>query len=155
MVDIGEKQVSHRRAVASGQIHMARETLETLRSGAAAKGDVLAVARVAAIQAAKDTARWIPLCHTLPLDSIEISFELVEGGVVRVTAEARTHARTGVEMEAMTAVSAALLTVYDMLKAVDREMTLGPIRLEEKVGGRSGHWRRESGGPTPDREDPE
>ncbi|MFN0057759.1 MAG: cyclic pyranopterin monophosphate synthase MoaC [Planctomycetota bacterium] len=147
IVDVSAKEVTARLARASGEIRMAAKTLRLLKSGRAAKGDVLAVARVAGIQAAKDTARWIPLCHPLGLNSITVEFELAAAAsAVVVTAEARVTARTGVEMEAMTAVAAALLTIYDMLKAVDRGMVLGAIRLEEKRGGRSGVWRRAESG---------
>jgi len=147
MVDVGAKEVTRRRAVASGRVIMAAETLATIDEKRAAKGDVLSVARIAAIQTAKETARWIPLCHTLPLDSISVDFTLGDfegaGGCgVKVRVEACTSARTGVEMEALTGVSAALLTIYDMLKAIDRGMEISSVRLEEKEGGRSGHWKR-------------
>ncbi len=143
MVDVGGKKVTSRRAVATGRILMRPETLAAIQGGRAPKGDVLAVARVAGIQAAKDTARWIPLCHPLPLDSVEVKFDLGQGDSIRVTAETRTQARTGVEMEALTAVTAALLTLYDMVKAVDRGMVITEIQLEEKEGGRSGRWVRD------------
>ena len=149
MVDVGAKEVTQRRASASGRISMSPETLATIDENRAAKGDVLSLARIAAIQAAKETARWIPLCHTLPLDSVTVEFTLGpfedgESQGVEVSVEARTSARTGVEMEAFTGVAAALLTIYDMLKAIDRGMEIGAIRLEEKEGGRSGHWKRGS-----------
>ena len=142
-VDVGDKKVTRREAVASGRIIMAPETLAAIRDGAVPKGDVLAVARVAGIQAAKETSRWIPLCHPLPLDSVEVSFEIVKPDAIAVSVVARATARTGVEMEALTAATAAVLTIYDMCKALDRGMVLGPIQLEEKSGGRSGPWRRE------------
>ena len=141
MVDVGHKPVTQRRALARGAICMNASTLERIERGDVAKGDVLAVARVAGIQAAKETARWIPLCHPLPLDSVQVEFHFQSPRLV-VTAVASTSSRTGVEMEALTAVSATLLTVYDMCKGVDRGMTIEQIRLEEKVGGQSGHWRR-------------
>jgi cyclic pyranopterin monophosphate synthase len=142
MVDVGGKTESRRSAVAEGVIQMEPETLEALRAGRTPKGDPLQVAQIAGIQAAKRTADLIPLCHPLPLTSIEVELRAdpaVPG--VRATARARVVGRTGVEMEALTAVSVALLTVYDMLKAVDRNMRVGPIRLLEKAGGRSGEWR--------------
>lgn len=142
MVDVGEKAPSRRRALAAGEIRMAPATLEHLRSGLAAKGDVLAVARIAAIQAGKETSRWIPLCHPLPLDAIDVSFDFIGTTGIEARAEARATAPTGVEMEALTAVSAALLTIYDMLKGTDRGMEIGAVRLLEKEGGRSGSWKR-------------
>lgn len=149
MVDVGAKPVTTRMATARGRIRMRPETLASIREGRAAKGDVLAVAQVAGIMAAKKTADLIPLCHPLPLTAVELEFELVEpdGGAaaVDVTATVRTDARTGVEMEAFVAVSGALLTVYDMCKAVDRAMEIGPVHLVEKSGGRSGHFVREGG----------
>ncbi|MCA8959598.1 MAG: cyclic pyranopterin monophosphate synthase MoaC [Planctomycetes bacterium] len=144
MVDVGEKAVTRRRAVASGRLRLRPATLARIREGAAEKGDVLAVARIAGIQAAKETARWIPLCHPLPLDSVEIHFDEIDDTTLSVRAEARTSGRTGVEMEALTAVSAALLTVYDMVKAIDRGMVIERVQLEEKEGGRSGRWLREN-----------
>ncbi len=144
MVDVGEKAESHRVAVAAGHIRMAPETLRLIRDGGHAKGDVLGIARVAGIMGAKRTADLIPLCHPLPLTRVTVDLEPAAGEpLVRCTARAETRGRTGVEMEALTAVQVALLTVYDMCKAVDRGMTLGDIRLVEKSGGRSGHWRRE------------
>lgn len=143
MVDIGDKDVTRRRAVASGRITMRPETLAAIKGGTTPKGDVLVVARIAAIQAGKETSRWIPLCHPLPVDSIGVDFDLSGEDTIRVTVEARTSGRTGVEMEALTATAAALLTIYDMCKAVDRAMTIGAIRLEEKEGGRSGRWVRQ------------
>ena len=148
MVDVGEKAVTRRRAVASGRIQMQRATLDAIQGGGIPKGDVLAVARIAGIQAAKETSRWIPLCHSLPLDSVTVSFQESASGdsdtFLDVFVESRVTSRTGVEMEALTGASAALLTIYDMCKAIDRGMQIGPIQLEEKEGGRSGHWIRKS-----------
>jgi cyclic pyranopterin monophosphate synthase len=142
MVDVGEKPVSVRKARASGRVRMRPETLRLIRDRKAAKGDVLEVARLAGIMAAKRTAEWIPLCHTLPLDAVEIRFAYPDAATLAIEAEARATARTGVEMEALIAVSAAALTVYDMCKAVDRAMVIEAIRLEEKSGGKSGHFVR-------------
>lgn len=142
MVDVSGKAVTAREAVASGRISMSAEAAAAIRAGAVKKGDVLAVARVAGIMAAKQTSSLIPLCHPLPLSSVEIALELDETGVT-ATATARTSGQTGVEMEALTAVSVALLTVYDMAKALDRGMTIGDIRLIGKSGGKSGDWRAE------------
>lgn len=141
MVDVGEKQESRRTAVAEGMIRMTPETLERLQQGRTPKGDPLLVAQIAGIQAAKRTADLIPLCHPLPLTSVDVELTPdpdLPG--VRAVARARVTGRTGVEMEAMTAVSVALLTVYDMLKATDREMQIEGIRLLRKSGGRSGDW---------------
>ena len=143
MVDVGEKEVSHRVAVASGRIEMRPETVAMIREGRAAKGDVLAVAQVAAVMAAKRTSDIIPMCHPLMLSRIDVSFELADE-TIRIEATVETLGQTGVEMEALTAVSAAALTVYDMTKAIDRGMTIEAIRLEEKGGGASGEWRRGS-----------
>jgi len=141
MVDVAGKAVTHRVARAGGRIVMQPETLAMIRDGAAAKGDVLLVARVAAIAAAKRAADLIPLCHPLPITRVAVDFTLDEAAsAVAVEAVVETVARTGVEMEALTAVSAGLLTVYDMCKAVDRGMRLDGIRLLEKSGGRSGHF---------------
>jgi len=142
MVDVGEKAVTIRRARAGGRVRMRRETLTMIRDRRVAKGDVLEVARLAAIMAAKRTGEWIPLCHVLPLDSVSISFEFCDETTVDIEAEAKATARTGVEMEALVAVSTAALTIYDMCKAVDREMVVEDIRLKEKSGGRSGHFVR-------------
>ncbi len=143
MVDVGDKGVSERVCVARGEVRMAAPTLGLITEGRAAKGDVLATARLAGIQAAKRTADWIPLAHPLPLDAIEVDLEPdPRGPRVVVEARVRAHARTGVEMEAMVAVSAAALTIYDMCKAVDRGMTLEAIRLTRKQGGKSGVWVR-------------
>ncbi|MHC4986438.1 MAG: cyclic pyranopterin monophosphate synthase MoaC [Planctomycetota bacterium] len=132
MVDVGHKPPQRRRAVASGSISMAPATADRIRENEIAKGDVLTVAQIAGIQAAKRTAELIPLCHCLPLDCVSIDLQVVEGGVT-ARAEAQCVGRTGVEMEALTAVSVALLTVYDMCKAVDKAMQIGPIALEEKT----------------------
>ncbi len=141
MVDVADKDETHRVAVAAGRVRMLPETLRRILDGSAAKGDVLGVARVAAIQGAKRTAEWIPLCHPLPLTRVAVELipdESASAVECRVTAE--TVGRTGVEMEALTAVSVGLLTIYDMCKAIDRGMRLEEIRLLEKKGGRSGHW---------------
>jgi cyclic pyranopterin phosphate synthase len=142
MVDVSEKPDTPRMARATGQIVMAPATLEAIADNRLAKGDVLAVARIAGIMAAKQTSGLIPLCHGLPLDHVELDFELddVDTGV-RIRALARTQARTGVEMEALTAVAVAGLTIYDMFKAVDRAMVIGGIRVTLKSGGRSGLYR--------------
>jgi cyclic pyranopterin phosphate synthase len=141
MVDVGSKEPTDRLARASGSIVMAPATLALIRSGSAGKGDVLGVARVAAIQAAKRTWELIPLCHNVPISGIEVEFELIgERSCVACTATVRTFASTGVEMEALTAVQIGLLTVYDMCKSVDRGMVMGEIGLREKRGGASGVW---------------
>lgn len=143
MVDVGEKPVTERVCVAAGAVRMDPATLRQIADGALPKGDVLATARLAGIQAAKRTHEWIPLCHALPLDAVDV--ELVpepEHGRVRIEARASAHARTGVEMEALVAVAAAGLTVYDMCKAVDRAMVLEEIHLVSKRGGKSGGWER-------------
>ena len=143
MVDVGEKPETERVAVASGRVRMARETVELIRAGRAAKGDVLAVAQVAAVMGAKKTADLIPMCHPLMLTQIDVAFDLRDEEV-HVEATVSTRSRTGVEMEALTAVATATLTIYDMLKAVDRGMTIEEIRLESKEGGRSGRWSRDA-----------
>lgn len=141
MVDVSGKDVTAREAIATGHIAMNAEALAAIRDGSARKGDVLAVARVAGIMAAKRTSDLIPLCHPIPLSSVSI--ELTPGdGSVAVTATARTSGQTGVEMEALTAVSVALLTIYDMAKAIDRAMVIGPVQLATKRGGKSGDWAR-------------
>jgi cyclic pyranopterin phosphate synthase len=141
MVDVASKDVTHRVARASGVIHMRPETFRLVAQGQAKKGDVLAVARIAAIQGAKRTADLIPLCHPLPITRVAVHFELDEGASsVRCTAQVETLGRTGVEMEALTAVQVGLLTVYDMCKATDRGMVIGDVRVLEKLGGQSGHW---------------
>ena len=142
MVDVAGKEVTHRTAVASGCIKMLPTTLALISSGTAKKGDVLGIARIAAIQAAKRTADLIPLCHPLPLTRVAVEFALdVAACTVRCTAQVETLGRTGVEMEALTAVQIGLLTVYDMCKAVDRGMVMGEIRVLEKHGGKSGDWK--------------
>ena len=140
MVDVSAKPVTAREAVAAGRIAMSAEAAEAIAQGLVKKGDVLSVARIAGIMAAKRTAELIPLCHPLPLDAVTIDFAL-EDCAITVTATARTAGRTGVEMEAMTAVSVALLTIYDMAKAVDKGMVIGEVRLVAKSGGKSGDWR--------------
>ncbi len=151
MVDVGGKPATPRQAVAEGFLQLSAEALAQVCGGTATKGDVLAVARVAAIQAAKRTAELIPLCHPLPLSGLEVCIEPAAlpapDGVgealqaLRIEARVRTSGPTGVEMEALTAVQVGLLTLYDMLKSVDRAMTIGPVRLREKHGGRGGSWR--------------
>jgi cyclic pyranopterin phosphate synthase len=140
MVDVSAKAVTAREAVATGHIAMSKGALGAIRDGAAAKGDVLAVARIAGIMAAKKTAELIPLCHPLPLNRVAVDFAFDDTGLT-ATATATTEGKTGVEMEAMTAVSVALLTIYDMAKAVDKAMTIGGVRLVSKTGGKSGDWR--------------
>ena len=140
MVDVGDKPISARMARASGMVRMSPDTLALVRNRAAAKGDVLEVARLAGIQAAKRTDELIPLCHTLPLDAVEVNFRYVDEGTIAIEAIARVNGRTGVEMEAMMAVAVAGLTIYDMCKGVDRGIVIGEICLEEKSGGRSGHY---------------
>lgn len=141
MVDVAAKAETHRVARATGLIRMQPATLALIRSGSAKKGDVLGIARIAAIQAAKRTSELVPLCHPLPLTRVAVEFELDEAVVgVRCTVQAETVGRTGVEMEALTAVQVGLLTIYDMCKAVDRGMEMGGIRLLEKHGGKSGDW---------------
>ena len=142
MVNVGEKPVARRLARASGVVHMSTETLSLIRDKRAAKGDVLEVARLAGIMAAKKTADLIPLCHNLPLESVTIDFEFTTDDSLTISATVQVEAKTGIEMEALTAVSVAALTVYDMCKGADRGMSIGPIQLEEKSGGRSGHWKR-------------
>ena len=140
MVDVGGKSKSRRVAVAEGRITMSAEALAAIRDGAVPKGDVLAAARIAGIMAAKKTAELIPLCHPLALDAVTVDFE-IEDGAVRVIASASLTGRTGVEMEALTAASIALLTLYDMAKALDKGMIISGIRLLEKRGGKSGDWK--------------
>jgi len=140
MVDVGGKPATHRVAIASGRIAMSAAALEAIRSGDAPKGDVLGTARIAGIMAAKRTGELIPLCHPLALDAVNVDFGFEEDGI-RATATASLTGKTGVEMEAMVAVSTALLTVYDMAKAIDKGMVIGEVRLIEKRGGKSGHWK--------------
>ena len=147
MVDVTEKAVTHRRAVAAGTVRVSPETLQKIREGTLKKGDVLAVAQVAGIQAAKHTWELIPMCHPLPLTGIDITFHLSDDPcMVEIQATVTCTGVTGVEMEALTAVSVAALTIYDMCKAVDKGMELGEIHLVEKTGGKSGHYIRAEGG---------
>ena len=143
MVDVGDKNATHRVAVASGHIRMQPATLQLIVDGGHKKGDVLGIARIAGIMAAKKTAELIPLCHPIPLTHVSIDFE-TDAAASRVSALARaeTLGQTGVEMEALCAVQNALLTIYDMCKAVDRGMLIGEVRLEHKSGGKSGQWDR-------------
>jgi len=142
MVDVGGKAVTERVAVARATVRMRPATLRLIQRGAIGKGEVLAVARVAGIMAAKRTADWIPLCHPLPIEKATLEFAPGRGGQLTITATVKVTARTGVEMEALAAASAAALTVYDMCKAVDRGMIIAEIALLEKRGGRSGTWVR-------------
>jgi cyclic pyranopterin phosphate synthase len=142
MVDVGGKSVTAREAVARGRITMSADAATAIRDGSVKKGDVLATARIAGIMAAKKTAELIPLCHPLPLTRVAIDLDLDDSGVT-ATATAATEGKTGVEMEALTAVSVTLLTLYDMAKALDKGMVLGDIRLLTKTGGKSGDWRAE------------
>jgi cyclic pyranopterin phosphate synthase len=147
MVDVSAKDVTVRRALAHGDVTMLPATAEMIRSGNANKGDVLAVARIAAIQATKLTQQLIPLCHAITIEAVTVEFDWLqstqdERSLLRCLVDVRTTAKTGVEMEAMTAVSVACLTVYDMVKSVDREVSIGPIQLLEKSGGKSGEFCR-------------
>jgi cyclic pyranopterin phosphate synthase len=143
MVDVGGKAATHRVAVASGRISMQPATLRMIAAGRAKKGDVLGIARIAAIQAAKRTPDLIPLAHPIAITRVSVAFELLKGkSTIVLTTRVECRGQTGVEMEALTAVAVGLLTVYDMVKAVDRGMTLGELRLEEKHGGKSGIFRR-------------
>jgi cyclic pyranopterin phosphate synthase len=143
MVDVGPKRVTRRTAVARGRVFMHRDTLRLLVEGRTPKGDVIAVAHIAGVMAAKRTSEIVPLAHPLALDGIDLAFAPdAATASMQIEARVRTRARTGVEMEALTAVSVAALTLYDMLKAVDRGMVIGEIALWEKRGGRSGAWRR-------------
>ena len=144
MVDVTPKEATHRRAVARGRVHMKPETTSLVARGAITKGDVLAVARVAGIQAAKRTSDLIPLCHPLLVGSVLVNFH-IEDAYVEIEAQVETVDRTGVEMEALTACSVAALTIYDMLKAADKAMRIDGVRLLEKTGGRSGTYRAEAG----------
>jgi len=143
MVDVGDKPVTDREALARGEITMSATALRLIRTGALAKGDPLQVARLAGIMAAKKTAELIPLCHPLPLTHVRVELTPIRRGY-RIEARVRTTSQTGVEMEALTAVAVAELTIYDMAKAVDKGMVIGDICLIEKKGGRSGHYRRKS-----------
>jgi len=140
MVDVSGKAVTARQAMATGRIDMSAPAAAAIREGTALKGDVLAVARVAGIMAAKRTSELIPLCHPLPLTRVAIDLAVDETGVT-ATATAATEGKTGVEMEALTAVSVTLLTIYDMAKAIDKSMTIGGVRLLTKTGGKSGDWK--------------
>lgn len=145
MVDVGGKGNTSREAVAEGCVYMAPHTLAAVRDGAVPKGDVLATARIAGIMAAKRTSELIPLCHPLQLSKIALDFEVDDSqSRVTIVATVRCNGRTGVEMEALTAVTVAALTIYDMAKALQKSMTIGDIRLLKKRGGKSGDWRRES-----------
>ncbi len=143
MVDVGCKPITSRMARAAGKVSMDPETLRTIVDRKVSKGDVLEVARLAGIMAAKKTPELIPLCHTLCLDSVELDFRAIDERTLGIESTVRVEARTGVEMEALTAVSVAALTVYDMCKSLDRGMTLGPFVLVEKSGGKSGHFVRD------------
>lgn len=145
MVDVGEKERTSREAIAQGSVYMAAATLAAIRDGAVPKGDVLAAARIAGILAAKRTPELIPLCHTLLLSKVAVDFEIDEKtSRVIITSMVRCKGRTGVEMEALMAVSVAALTIYDMAKSLETSMTIGEIRLLAKRGGKSGDWQRES-----------
>ena len=146
MVDVSEKAVTARYARASGSIRMKPETLEAIRRNSFAKGDVLSVAQIAGVLAAKRTAELIPLCHSLPLSDVQVDLQLDDAlPGVRCVAVARTNAQTGVEMEAISAVAISLVTIYDMAKSVDRDMSICDICLQEKTGGKSGSWKRSIG----------
>ncbi len=140
MVDVAAKSDTHRVAIATGTIHMKPETLSVIVNRTADKGDVLGIARIAAIMGAKQTANLIPLCHPIPLTRVTVDFQ-VKDNAIECHAQTETVGKTGVEMEALTAVQVALLTVYDMMKAIDRGMRITDVRLLEKKGGKSGHWQ--------------
>ena len=142
MVDISAKDVTTRIAIASGRINMAPEVLEMIKDGSIPKGDVLAAARIAGIMAAKNTSGLIPLCHPLMIDRIRVIFD-TDDNSIKATCEVTLNGKTGAEMEALTGVSVALLTIYDMCKAADRAMTITDVRLDEKDGGKSGHYIRQ------------
>ncbi len=144
MVNVGDKDVTVREAVASGRVIMKPETLEQIRSASLKKGDAIAAARIAGIMAAKKTPELIPLCHPILIDEVTVDFDLSGNDHIEITATARCSGRTGIEMEVMTAVSVAALTIYDMAKSIDRGMTITDICLETKTGGKSGTYRRES-----------
>ncbi len=143
MVDVGDKEITHRLAVARAVVKMEPATLQKIIANDFKKGNVFEVARLAGIMATKRTSELIPLCHLLPLESTKIEIEAVQPDKVDIVATVSVHARTGIEMEALMAVSVAALTIYDMCKAIDRSMEIGPIHLVEKSGGRSGHYKRE------------
>lgn len=143
MVDVSDKNITNRVAIAQGSIKMTAGTLDLIQKGSHKKGDVLGIARIAGIMAAKKTSELIPLCHPLMLTKVGVDFEInSDKGTVFCKATTKTAERTGVEMEALTAVSTALLTIYDMCKAVDRAMIISDVKLIEKTGGKSGHWQR-------------
>lgn len=144
MVDVTKKDVTTRRAVARGRISLLPETIALITSGGVPKGDVLAVARIAGIQAAKRTSELIPLCHPVMVGAVTVDFE-IQDGFIEIESQVDIVERTGIEMEALTAVSVAALTIYDMCKAADKSMTIGEIALWEKTGGRSGTYRRSGG----------
>ena len=148
MVEVGDKAETHRAATASARVKMQPETSELIRNRKLSKGDVLEVARLAGIMGAKKTSELIPLCHPLPITSVSLDFQWISPTELQISATARVFGRTGVEMEALTAVSVAALTVYDMTKAVDRGMTIESIRLDAKSGGKSGDFTRDTEGPT-------
>lgn len=148
MVNVGDKPITPRLARASGLVRMRPETLRLIRDRGLQKGDVLEVARLAGIMAAKRTDEWIPLCHSLPLESVAIDFSFPSDATIRIEATATVTAKTGIEMEALVAVSATALTIYDMCKGVDRALCIESVQLEEKSGGRSGHFLRETSGET-------
>ncbi len=143
MVDVGDKAITKREAFAAGEVRMKPETLQQILDSKIEKGDVLSVARLAGIMGAKQTSSLIPLCHPLPITAVEVDFDTnLEQGIVRIGALAKVNGQTGIEMEALTAVSIAALTIYDMCKAIDKEMEIGQIRLLKKSGGRSGTFER-------------
>lgn len=142
MVDVTDKGETMRVAIARGKVEMQPETLERIRQGQIAKGDVLAVAQVAGIMAAKQTSSLIPMCHPLALTGAKLNFEIVPPATIEIEATVKVTGKTGIEMEALTAVSVAALTIYDMCKAIDKGMVIGEIRLMEKMGGKSGHFVR-------------
>lgn len=144
MVDVSDKAETTRVATARGKVEMQAETLERIRSGQIAKGDVLAVAQVAGIMAAKQTSNLIPMCHPLVITGAKLNFEIVPPGTIEIEGIVKVTGKTGVEMEALTAVSVAALTIYDMCKAIDKTMVISDIRLMEKTGGKSGHFIREA-----------
>jgi cyclic pyranopterin phosphate synthase len=150
MADVSAKEVTSREARASGIVRVRREVLDKLMTGRLAKGDALATARIAAIQGAKRTAEWIPLCHPLLLDCVHVGLERAGPEDLRIECTVRARGPTGVEMEALTAVSAAALTVYDMVKSADRSVVIGPIQLESKSGGKSGLYSRRGNSTTAD-----
>lgn len=142
MVDVSNKQETHRSATAYGEIRMLPETLARIENGSMAKGDVLGIARIAAIQGCKQTSSLVPLCHPLPLTKVSVAFDIHrDTAIVSVSVTAETVGRTGVEMEALTGTQVALLTIYDMCKAIDKGMVMQNIHLLEKIGGKSGHWQ--------------